>query len=101
VPAFYYAITAQKPGLILSGRSPQIWSKERSTNPSWNYAIISLIPTAPEITNSFRANPAFAHRLNIPGIFTGKIINRENIGKSSTELVEKYMTENGPAQTGY
>jgi hypothetical protein len=59
------------------------------------------IDLAGEITISFRADPAFAHGLNIPGIFTGKIINRENIGKSSTELVEKYMTENGTAQTGY
>src|SRR5512133_1728828 len=41
------------------------------------------IDLAGEISISFRPDPAFAHGLNIPGIFTGKIINRENIGKSS------------------
>jgi hypothetical protein len=59
------------------------------------------IDLAGEITISFRADPAFAHGLNIPGIFTGKIINKENIGKSSAELVEKYQAENGSTQPGY
>jgi hypothetical protein len=36
---------------------------------------------------SFRADPAFANGLNVPGIFTGTILNRENIGKTSEELV--------------
>ena len=32
-------------------------------------------------------NPAFANGLNVPGIFTGTIIDRENIVKTSEELV--------------
>src|SRR5689334_12212860 len=32
---------------------------------------------------SFRPDPAFANGLNVPGIFTGTILNRENIGKTS------------------
>jgi hypothetical protein len=39
---------------------------------------------------SFRPDPAFANGLNVPGIFTGKVINRENIGKTSEELVTKW-----------
>ena len=39
---------------------------------------------------SFRPSTAFANGLNIPGIFTGRIINRENIGKTSDELVIKW-----------
>ena len=39
---------------------------------------------------SFRPDPAFANGLNVPGIFTGTVINRENIGKSSEELVTKW-----------
>ncbi|MGE5377347.1 MAG: hypothetical protein ACM3XO_20000 [Bacteroidota bacterium] len=39
---------------------------------------------------SFRPAPAFANGLNIPGIFTGKIANRENIGKTSQELAMKW-----------
>ena len=35
----------------------------------------------------FRPSPAFANGLNIPGIFTGTIVNRENIGKTTEELV--------------
>jgi hypothetical protein len=43
----------------------------------------------------FRPSPAFANGLNIPGIFTGTIVNRENIGKTSEELVLKW-NENYP-----
>jgi hypothetical protein len=57
------------------------------------------IDLAGEITISFRADPAFAAGLNIPGIFTGKIINKENIGKSSAELIVKYQAENAPTET--
>jgi len=57
------------------------------------------IDLAGEITISFRADPAFAHGLNIPGIFTARIINKKNTGKSSTELVERYMTKNAPTET--
>jgi len=42
---------------------------------------------------SFRPDPAFANGLNVPGIFTGTIINHENIGKTSEELVLKWNTE--------
>jgi len=44
---------------------------------------------------SFRADPAFGKGLNVPGIFTGTIINRENIGKTSEELVTLW-NENYP-----
>jgi hypothetical protein len=40
------------------------------------------------IAISFRADPAFAYGLYVPGIFTGTILNRENIGKTSDELVQ-------------
>jgi len=39
---------------------------------------------------SFRPDPAFANGLNVPGIFTGTVINRENIGKTSEELMTKW-----------
>jgi hypothetical protein len=42
---------------------------------------------------SFRPDRAFAYGLNMPGTFTGTIINRENIGKTSDELVAKWNTE--------
>ena len=35
----------------------------------------------------YRPDPAFVYGLNIPGVFTGTILNRENIGKTSTDLV--------------
>ena len=38
----------------------------------------------------YRADTAFANGLNIPGIFTGTILNRENIGKTGEELVAKW-----------
>jgi hypothetical protein len=41
----------------------------------------------------FRPSPAFANGLNIPGIFTGTIVNRENIGKSTRELEIKWNEE--------
>lgn len=42
----------------------------------------------------YRADPALNYGLNIPGIFSGNIINRENIGKSSNELVERWNVDN-------
>ena len=39
---------------------------------------------------SFRPDPAFDNGLNVPGIFTGTVINRENIGKTSDDLVAKW-----------
>ena len=45
-----------------------------------------------KLTISFRPDPAFANGLNAPGLFSGVILNRENIGKSSEELVEIWNT---------
>jgi hypothetical protein len=42
----------------------------------------------------FRPDLAFNYELNQPGAFTGTIINRENIGKTSEELVARWNTEN-------
>ena len=42
----------------------------------------------------YRADAAFSYGLNVPGIFTGKIINRENIGKTGEELVAKWNEAN-------
>jgi hypothetical protein len=42
----------------------------------------------------YRADTSFGKGLNIPGIFTGTILNRENIGKTSDELVQKWNAEN-------
>jgi len=42
----------------------------------------------------YRADPAFSYGLNVPGIFSGKIINRENIGKTGEELVAKWNEAN-------
>ncbi len=36
---------------------------------------------------SYRPDPALSNGLNIPRVFSGTIINRENIGKTSDELV--------------
>jgi hypothetical protein len=36
---------------------------------------------------SFRPDTAFSANLNLPGTFTGTILNRENIGKTSDQLV--------------
>lgn len=43
---------------------------------------------------SFRPDSAFANGLNVPGVFTGTILNRENIGKTTNELVTKWNEEN-------
>jgi hypothetical protein len=42
----------------------------------------------------YRPDPAFGYGLNLPGVFTGKIINRENIGKTSDDLVEQWNKDN-------
>ena len=42
----------------------------------------------------YRADPAFGYGLNVPGIFSGTILNRENIGKSGDDLVAKWNEAN-------
>jgi len=47
---------------------------------------------------SFRPDPAMNYGLNIPGIFSGTIVNREFIGKTSDELVAKWNEEHAEDQ---
>jgi hypothetical protein len=42
----------------------------------------------------YRADTAFGNALNIPGIFSGSIYHRENIGKTGDELVQKWNEAN-------
>jgi len=41
----------------------------------------------------YRPDAAFTYGLNIPGVFSGTIINRENIGKTSDELIARWNEE--------
>ena len=42
----------------------------------------------------YRADTALTNGLNVPGTFTGTIINRENIGKTADDLVVMWNAEN-------
>jgi len=42
---------------------------------------------------SYRADAALGYGLNVPGVFTGTILNRENIGKTGDELITMWNTE--------
>jgi hypothetical protein len=42
------------------------------------------------LTISFRPDPFFANGLNVPGTFSGTILNRENIGKTSDDLARMW-----------
>jgi hypothetical protein len=42
----------------------------------------------------YRPDLAFDYELNQPGVFTGTVINRENIGKTSDELVAMWNAAN-------
>ncbi|MCI0550141.1 MAG: hypothetical protein L0287_04230 [Anaerolineae bacterium] len=42
----------------------------------------------------YRPDTALTNGLNVPGTFTGTIINRENIGKTADDLVTMWNTEN-------
>lgn len=41
----------------------------------------------------YRPDATIGYGLNIPGVFSGTIINRENIGKTSDELIAKWNEE--------
>lgn len=41
----------------------------------------------------YRADTALVNALKVPGMFTGRIQNRENIGKSGDELVIQWNTD--------
>jgi HU domain fused to wHTH, Ig, or Glycine-rich motif len=49
----------------------------------------------------YRADTVFANGLNVPGTFTGNIINRENIGKTGDELVQMWNEQNPDDQVGF
>ena len=42
----------------------------------------------------YRADTALVNGLNAPGMFTGKIVNRENIGKTGDDLVAMWNEAN-------
>lgn len=42
---------------------------------------------------SFRPDPALNFGINMPGTFSGTILNRENIGKTSDDLVAQWNQE--------
>jgi hypothetical protein len=46
-------------------------------------------------------DPAFTYGLNLPGTFTGTILNRENIGKTGDELVALWNEANPEDQVGF
>lgn len=41
----------------------------------------------------FRPDPALHHGINIPGTFSGTILNRDSIGKTSADLVSRWNEE--------
>jgi hypothetical protein len=41
----------------------------------------------------YRPDAAFSYALNIPGIFSGTILNRDQIGRTSDELVRRWNEE--------
>lgn len=43
----------------------------------------------------YRPDPAFSYGLNVPGVFSGTVLNRENVGKTPDELVTLW-NENFP-----
>jgi hypothetical protein len=59
------------------------------------------IDLAGELAISFRPDPAFANGLNVPGTFSGKILNRENIGKTSDELVAMWNEKHPDDQVAF
>ena len=49
---------------------------------------------------SFRADTSMNYGLNMPGTFSGTILNREYIGKSSADLIAKWNEANPDDQAG-
>jgi hypothetical protein len=53
------------------------------------------------LTISFRADTVFANGLNVPGTFSGTILNSENIGKTGEQLVQMWNEQNPDDQVGF
>ena len=47
-----------------------------------------------KLSINYRPDPSFSYGLNLPGVFSGKIANRENIGKNGEELVAMWNEAN-------
>jgi len=48
----------------------------------------------------YRPDPTINYALNMPGTFSGTILNREYIGKSSADLIAKWNEANPDDQAG-
>jgi len=49
----------------------------------------------------YRADNALINGLNLPGVFSGKILNPDNIGKTGDELVELWNNEHPEDPVGF
>ena len=47
-----------------------------------------------KLSINYRPDASFAFGLNLPGVFSGTIVNRENIGKSGDDLVAMWNEAN-------
>jgi hypothetical protein len=47
-----------------------------------------------KLSIQYRPDMVFDYELNQPGVFTGSVINRENIGKTSEDLVNMWNEAN-------
>ena len=54
-----------------------------------------------KLSIQYRPDAAFSYGLNIPGIFTGKVINREHIGKSGEDLVALWNNDHPEDPVGF
>jgi len=73
----------------------QIVSFNRTGRPVKVVGLGTFTPTISldgEFNIVYRPDTALSSGINLPGIFSGRLINRENIGLSTDELVEKWNT---------
>jgi hypothetical protein len=49
----------------------------------------------------YRADNALVNGLNVPGVFSGTILNPDNIGKSGNDLVELWNAEHSEDPVGF
>jgi hypothetical protein len=49
----------------------------------------------------YRADNALVNGLNLPGVFSGKILNSDNIGKSADELVAMWNNDHPEDPVGF
>ena len=84
-----------------AGHLPQIHNSRFCWQRKLSYLDLGEAGRGRSLDIQYRADNALVNGLNTPGVFCGMILNRENIGKTSEELVTMWNNDHPEDPVGF